>query len=101
MAVEATVGLGRSSWLAARVIDHPDLRNRILPRGVSVFAHTSPVYFLQDGHSVREAASIAYLAKWVQGLLHWLDTDPSFANGTDRDSAREAAEQALRFYNSL
>jgi hypothetical protein len=101
MAIDTTVELARSGWLAARVVDHPDLRNRILPRGVSVFAHTSPVYFLQDGKKVREPASIAYLEKWVRGIQHWLDTRPTFTNEADRQSARRAAEQALRFYRSL
>jgi hypothetical protein len=101
MEIETTVELSRSSWLAARVVDHPDLRNRILPRDVSVFAHTSPVYFMRDGRKVREAASIVYLRKWTEGLLHWLGTDPPFSNETDRINARLAAEQALRFYRDL
>jgi len=66
-----------------------------------VFAHTSPVYFLRDGNKVRETASITYLEKWVEGVLHWLSTDPPFANQMDRRSAQEAADQALRFYKSL
>lgn len=97
MEVEATVNLTKSSWLAARVADHPDLRNRILPRGVSVFAHTSPVYFLQDGKSVHETASISYLRKWVEGMLHWLSTNPPFATEADRLSARQSAEKALQY----
>ena len=101
MEVEATVELTGSSWLAARVVDHPDLKNRILPRDVSVFAHTDPVYFLQDGRKVREEASIAYLCKYVKGVLHWLDTNPPFAHDEDRREARRAAEEALRFYESL
>jgi len=101
MELETTVELARSGWLAARVVDHPDLRNRILPRDVSVFAHTSPVYFLRDGQKVREAASIAYLTKWVQGVLHWLESKPPFDNEADRRSAREAAEQSLRYYQGL
>ncbi len=101
MTVEATVELMRSSWLAARVVDHPDLRNRILPRDVSVFAHTDPIYFLQDGRKVREEASVAYLRKYVRGVLHWLDTNPRFANDEDRREARRAAEEALRFYEGL
>ena len=56
------------------MVDHPDLRNRILPRDLSVFAHTDPVYFLKDGHKVREEASIEYLCKYVEGTLHWLGT---------------------------
>lgn len=99
--VEATVELTGSAWLAARAIDHPDLRNRILPRGLSVFAHTSPVYFLEDGRKVREPASITYLQKYVEGTLHWLDTNPNFALEEDRQAARQAAEQALQFYKDL
>jgi hypothetical protein len=98
MAIDTEVNLTRSCWLAARVVDHPDLRNRILPRGVSVFAHTSPVYFLREGQKVHEAASIAYLRKWVQGVLHWLDSKPAFGTEADRLSARAAAEKALSYY---
>jgi hypothetical protein len=70
--------------LTARVVDHPDLKNRILPRELSVFAHTNPIYFLQDGRKVPEEASVAYLRKYVKGVLHWLGTGPSFANEQDR-----------------
>lgn len=101
MEIEATVELTKSGWLAARVVDHPDLRNRILPRDVSVFAHTDPIYFLQDGRKVREEASIAYLRKYVQGVLHWLGTRPAFYNEDDRREAQKSAEDALRFYEGL
>jgi hypothetical protein len=101
MEVEATVDLARSAWLAARVVDHPDLKNRILPRELSVFAHTDPIYFLQDGRKVREEASIAYLRKYVKGVLHWLGTEPSFANEDDRREARRSAEETLRLYDDL
>jgi hypothetical protein len=101
MSVEADVELTRSGWLAARVIDHPDLPNRILPRAVSVFAHTSPVYFLRDGQKVREKSSIEYLQKWVKGLQHWLGTNPPFANDEDKQNARRTADEALRYYERL
>jgi hypothetical protein len=68
---------------------------------VSVFAHSNPVYFLQDGHKVREEASIAYLRKYVQGVLHWLGTNPAFFNNEDRRNARRDAERALQVYESL
>ena len=101
MEVEATVELTRSGWLAARVVDHPDLKNRVLPRDLSVFAHTSPVYFLRDGRQVREEASLVYLRNYVKGVLHWLDSQPPFASEEDRRSARREAEQALRIYQRL
>jgi hypothetical protein len=101
MEVETTVELARSAWLAARVAEHPDLRSHILPRGVSVFAHTAPIYFLQDNRKVRDEASIAYLCKYVRGVLHWLGTNPPFMNAADRQNARRTAEEALRVYQAL
>jgi hypothetical protein len=101
MEVEATVDLAGSAWLAARVLDDPDLNPRVLPRGVSVFAHTNPVYFRKDGRKVREQPSIAYLRKWVTGFLRWLESNPSFADAEDRRNARQDAEQALRVLDGL
>lgn len=101
MEIETEVELTKSSWLAARVIDHPDLKSRILPRDLSVFAHTSPIYFLQDGKKVREQPSIDYLTKYVQGTLHWLDSKPKFHTEEDAAAAREAAQQALEVLKKL
>jgi hypothetical protein len=99
--VETSVDLGRSGWLAARVAEHPDLKNPILPRGLSVFAHSNPIYFLQDGHKVREEASILYLRKYVKGVLHWLGTNPPFFTDEDRRNAQREAERALEVYERL
>jgi hypothetical protein len=101
MEVETTIDLARSGWLAARVLDDPDLNPRVLPRGASVFAHTNPIYFLQEGRKVREQASIAYLRKYAMGFLHWLRGHPPFANPEDRRNAQQDAEQALRVLDSL
>ena len=83
------------------MIDNPDLRNPILPRGLSVFAHTSPVYFLRNGNRVREEASIAYLRKYVEGVIHWLGTRPKFVRAEDREDAQKTAEEALEYYRKL
>jgi hypothetical protein len=101
MEIETNVVLTNSVWLAARVVDNPDLRNPILPRNTSVFAHTAPVYFLRDGLKVREQASIDYLKKYVEGVLHWLSTRPPFYNEEDRQRAQKTAEEALAFFKRL
>jgi hypothetical protein len=98
---EATVRLEGSSWLAARAFADPDITPRLLPRQSSVFSHTNPVYFLHDGRKVREDASVVYLRKSVEGLLHWLSTRPTFASETDRAAVQRDAERALRFYQGL
>jgi len=99
--VETDIVLNKSSWIAARVAEDPDNKLRILPRGLSVFAHTNPVYFLKDGTRVKEEASILYLQKYVKGTIHWLQTNPSFTNPDDRLEALKLAEDADNIYESL
>ena len=101
MTVETDLVIDRSTWIAARVADDPDNKNRILPRGLSVFAHTNPVYFLQNGKPVMENASILYLQKYVQGTMHWLQTDPPFEDPEDRLEALKLSGEALQIYKSL
>ena len=101
MNVESDLVLDKSCWIAARVADDPDNKLRILPRGLSVFAHTNPVYFIRDGKSINEEASIIYLRKYVNGTIHWLQTNPSFENPGDRIEALKLAGDALHIYESL
>jgi hypothetical protein len=101
LSVEADIDLEKSSWVAARVAEDPDIKNRILPRGLSVFAHTNPVYFLKDGNRVKEDASIDYLEKYVKGTVHWLKTGPQFEDPADRLEALRLSENALRVYAAL
>jgi hypothetical protein len=99
--LDAEVDLKGSSWLAARVAESPGSRSRILPRGLTVFAHTNPVYFLQDGKKVRELASIRYLQKYVQGSIYWLNTAARFRSPEEKEEALRLADQARRFYAEL
>jgi hypothetical protein len=99
--LEAMIDLDRSSWLAARVAEHPGSRNQILPRGLTVFAHTNPVYFLRNGEKVRELPSIQYLQKYVEGTIHWLNTGARFRTSAEKEEAMRQAEQARRFYAEL
>jgi hypothetical protein len=101
MTVETDLVVNESTWIAARVADDPDNKQRILPRGLSVFAHTNPVYFLQKGQPVKEEASIQYLQKYVKGTIHWLQANPAFTNPDDRLEALKLSEEALRTYRSL
>jgi hypothetical protein len=99
--LEGTFDLDRSSWLAARVAANPASRNPILPRGLTVFAHTNPIYFLQNGAKVRELSSIRYLQKYTKGTIHWLNTGARFRTPAEKEEALRLANQALRFYSDL
>lgn len=99
--VEATFELNRSSWIAARVADSPGSRARILPRGLTVFAHTNPIYFLKEGGKVRDVASIRYLQKYVKGTIHWLQTAARFRNAAEKEEALRLAAETRRLFAEL
>lgn len=101
LSVTGTVDLDRSTWLAARVATRPDYRSRILPRGLTVFAHTNPVYFLRNGAAVRIPSSIAYLQKYLQIAIRWLNTRARFTGRAYKEEALRLAEEARRIYASL
>ena len=101
MEVEATLDLQRSSWLAARVAEEPGMHQRILPRGLTVFAHTNPLYYLRGGAKVRDVGSIAYLQKYVKAATHWLNTGARFATAEEKEEALRLADQARQFYAGL
>jgi hypothetical protein len=99
--LEGMFDLDRSSWIAARVAASPASSNPILPRGLTVFAHTNPVYFLQNGAKVRELASVRYLQRYVKGTIHWLNTGARFRSAAEKEEALRLADRALRFYVDL
>jgi hypothetical protein len=99
--LEGTIDLDRSTWIAARVADSPAARNRILPRELTVFAHTNPVYFQKDGKPVRMLPAIQYLQRYVKGTIHWLNTGARFRDAAERAEALLVAEQAREFYANL
>ena len=99
--VEGTFDLSKSSWLAARVAEDPASKNRILPRGLTVFAHTNPVYFLREGAKVRELSSVHYLQKYLKGTVHWLNTGARFASPAEKEEALQLADEARRLYAGL
>ncbi len=99
--VETALELNESSWVAARVAEHPAGRSRILPRGLTVFAHANPVHFLQNGAEVCDPASVRYLQKYVKAATHWLNTEARFASASEREEALRLAGQAQRFYAEL
>jgi hypothetical protein len=99
--LEGMLDLDRSSWIAARVAANPASRSQILPRGLTVFAHTNPIYFLRNGAKVRELSAIRYLQRYVKGTIHWLNTGAKFRSQAEKEEALRLAEQALRFYAGL
>jgi hypothetical protein len=59
------------------------------------------VFYIRSGQKIREEASVLYLRKYVQGVLHWLSTNPKFFTQADILNAEQEAREALRFYQAL
>ena len=90
--VEAEIDLSISSWIAGRVssLDTPQM----LPRNLTVFAHTNPVYFLKDGKKVYVPSSANYLLKYLDSFENWLQKHSDFASSTDKSVAQKNLKRA-------
>jgi hypothetical protein len=95
------IELHRSAWVAARVAE-PVLEGRaILPRRMTVFAHTNPVYFRRDGAKVRVQEAIDYLTLYLRYSEHWFRTAAKFESEEKRQEALKAVAEAMAIYRAL
>jgi hypothetical protein len=99
--MRAPVPLDRSAWVAARVAE-PVLEGKaIMPRRMTVFAHSNPIYFLRGGAKVRVQDSIDYLMLYLRYTEHWFRTAARFESEAKKQEAVDAAREALEFYRKL
>jgi hypothetical protein len=99
--LEARINLDHSAWVAARVSEPSREGKLILPRDLTVFAHSNPIYFLRDGAKVRVQKSIDHLLLYMRYSGHWFRTAANFETEAKKQEAVQAAEQAMAFYRAL
>jgi hypothetical protein len=95
--MEVDVALSESSWIAGRVTSQNT--PGILPRGLTVFAHSNPVYFLQNDQPVHVEKSVAYLKTYQKAVRNWMALFSNFGSEAEKDEAMmylEEAERALK-----
>jgi hypothetical protein len=95
--LEVDVVLSESSWIAGRVTSQNT--PGILPRGLTVFAHSNPIYFLQNEKPVRIEKSVEYLQTYQKAVRNWIELFSNFSSEAEKDEARmylEEAERALK-----
>ncbi|KPL11780.1 MAG: hypothetical protein AMS26_19545, partial [Bacteroides sp. SM23_62] len=90
--IEAEITLTESTWIAGRVTS-PNTPG-ILPRGLTVFAHSNPVWFLQNGEPVYVAKSLAYLKTYQKAVRNWIELFSNFSSEAERDEARMYLDEA-------
>ena len=95
--VDAEVTLSESAWIAGRVTSQNT--PGILPRGLTVFAHSNPVYFLQNGESIHVEKSVTYLKTYQKAVRNWINLFSDFKSEAERVEAEmylDAAERVIK-----
>ena len=86
--MEVEIPLSESTWIAGRVtsLDTPEM----LPRNLTVFAHSNPVYFEKDNKPVYQEASVNYLLDYLESGRNWIRNYSNF-------SSKEEKKQAMTY----
>jgi hypothetical protein len=107
-----------SCWIAARVLEDSatyrakqvNMREIHQDRGTlhgnyygtrrpeTVFAHTSPVYVLRDGRSIRSKDDAEYYVRYLEAAIQFLDKQGNFARPSDKTATLEAFRTGQRLY---
>jgi len=92
--LDVDVTLSESAWIAGRVTSQNT--PGILPRGLTVFAHSNPVYFLQNGESIHIEKSVLYLKTYQHAVRNWIELFSEFESEADKEEAAMYLEEAER-----
>ncbi len=95
--LDVDVTLSESSWIAGRVTSQNT--PGILPRGLTVFAHSNPIYLLHNDKPVRIKKSVEYLQTYQKAVRNWIELFSNFSSEAEKDEAwmyLEEAERALK-----
>lgn len=97
--LEADIELTESTWIAARVTSYNT--SGILPRGLTVFAHTNPVYFFKEGKPVYREASVNYLMSFLESGRNWIFNYSNFKNKEEKEEALMYLEKATTILKQM
>ncbi|MBA7551091.1 hypothetical protein ES705_43626 [subsurface metagenome] len=90
--LETEITLNESTWIAGRVtsLDTPQM----LPRNLTVFAHSNPVYMLKDQQPVHVSASVEYLLDYLKSSRNWIENYSSFKDKAEKRGSDEVPEKS-------
>ncbi len=97
--LETEIALDRSTWIAGRVTSVDQAQ--MLPRNLTVYAHTNPVYFLKDNQQVYFEESLDYLLKYLESGRNWIKNYSGFATEGEAKEAMGYLEKAEKVYQEI
>lgn len=92
LALEHSLEVGESCWMALRAFEKSDLDNR--------FAHTSPIYALVEGRPPRVEASLRDLLGKLDQLIDYIEKSVAFRRESHRAETLELYRQARAIYQA-
>jgi hypothetical protein len=90
--LEVEITLSESTWIIGRVTSVGG--SRMLPRNLTIFAHSNPVYYLLDGKSTYVPESQKYLRLYQKAAVNWVKKYSNFRNGAEKERALQYLQQA-------
>ena len=88
MEVSCNITLRNSAWVAVRVTGPA---HRLVPNGLQLYAHTSPVYCLLGDRKIASAADARFFVDWINRLI-------AKARGTGAFSSSDRREEVIRLF---
>ena len=95
------LALEHSGWLALRA------RGVVAPEGYgglapwNLYAHTSPVYVLVNGHPIGVGADLTAMADYVRMLMEIYRRHGNLPEGPKRDELTANCNKAVEYYETL
>jgi len=90
--LEIEITLSKSTWIVGRVtsLDTPEM----MPRNLTVFAHTNPIYLLRNGKKVLVKKSLEYLKTYQMAVQNWIENYSEFGSEAEKEEASLYLEKA-------
>ena len=95
--LEVDVTLSESTWIAGRVTSQNT--PGILPRNLTLFAHSNPIYFLHNEEPIYVEKSVEYLKTYQKAVRNWIELFSNFSSEAEKDEAWIYLEEAERALN--
>ncbi len=90
--IEKEITISSSTWIVGRAtsVNTP----MMLPRGLTVFAHTNPIYYLKNEMPVYVQVSIDYLKTYQKAVRNWIEHYSDFSTEAEREEAGKYLDKA-------
>ena len=96
--VSCNITLRNSAWVAVRVTGPA---HRLVPNGLQLYAHTSPVYCLLGDRKIASASDARFFVDWINRLIAKVRSTGAFSSAARREEVIRLFEQGRSVYERM